>query len=166
MSRLLIKQKVFSWTDTYDVYDEVGNPKYYVKADFFSIGHRIRIYDKATGSELGIIQEKVLRIFKEFEISINGISQGIIKKQFSMFVPKYNIDYKGWRLEGDFMQWNYTIYEGSRLVVNIDKQLFQWGDTYVLDIVDSVDELPALMVAIAMDAAKCSENDNNRNTFM
>ncbi|SNU04642.1 Uncharacterized protein YxjI [Lachnospiraceae bacterium] len=166
MSRLLIKQKVFSWTDTYDVYDEVGNPKYYVKADFFSIGHRIRIYDKATGSELGIIQEKVLRIFKEFEISINGISQGIIKKQFSMFVPKYNIDYKGWRLEGDFMQWNYTIYEGSRLVVNIDKQLFQWGDTYVLDIVDPVDELPALMVAIAMDAAKCSENDNNRNTFM
>ena len=166
MSRLLIKQKVFSWTDTYDVYDEAGNPKYYVKADFFSIGHRIRIYDKATGSELGIIQEKVLRIFKEFEISINGISQGIIKKQFSMFVPKYNIDYKGWRLEGDFMQWNYTIYEGNRLVVNIDKQLFQWGDTYVLDIVDPVDELPALMVAIAMDAAKCSENDNNRNTFM
>ena len=166
MSRLLIKQKVFSWTDTYDVYDEFGNPKYFVKADFFSIGHRIRIFDKRTGAELGIIQEKVLRIFKEFEISINGISQGIIKKQFSMFHPKYNIDYKGWRLEGDFMQWNYTVYEGGRIIVNIDKQLFQWGDTYVLDIANPMDELPALMVAIAMDAAKCSEdNNNNRNTL-
>ena len=79
MSQLLIKQKVFSWTDTYDVYDSAGNPKYYVKADFFSIGHRIRIFDKASGQELGIIQEKVLRIFKEFEIIINGNSQGIIK---------------------------------------------------------------------------------------
>ena len=31
--KLLIKQRVFSWTDTYDVYDEAGNPKYFVKAN-------------------------------------------------------------------------------------------------------------------------------------
>ena len=164
MSRLLIKQKVFSWTDKYNVYDESGNPRYYVKADFFSIGHRIRVFETASGQEIGIIQEKLFRIFKEFEISINGISQGIVKKQFSLFRPKYNIDYKGWRLEGDFFQWNYEIYEQSRLVVQISKQLFHWGDTYVLDVVNDMDELPALMVAIAMDAAKCSENED-RNTL-
>lgn len=165
MGQLLIKQKVFSWTDTYDVYDSSGNPKYYVKADFFSIGHRIRVYDKASGREVGLIQEKVLRIFKEFEITINGFSQGIIKKQFSLFRPKYNVDYKGWRLEGDFLQWNYDVYEQSRLVVHISKQLFRWGDTYVLDIANDADEIPALMVAIAMDAAKCSEDDN-RNSMI
>ena len=164
MSRLLIKQKVFSWTDKYNVYDEGGNPRYYVKADFFSIGHRIRVFETASGQEIGMIQEKLFRIFKEFEISINGISQGIVKKQFSLFRPKYNIDYKGWRLEGDFFQWNYEIYEQSRLVVQISKQLFHWGDTYVLDVVNDMDELPALMVAIAMDAAKCSENED-RNTL-
>lgn len=37
--RLLIKQRVFSWTDSYDVYDENENPKYFVKAEFFSLGH-------------------------------------------------------------------------------------------------------------------------------
>ena len=148
MSQLLIKQKVFSWTDTYDVYDQSGNPKYYVKADFFSIGHRIRVYDKASGREIGLIQEKILRLFKEFEITINGFSQGIIKKQFSFFRPKYNIDYKGWRL-----------------VVHISKQLFKWGDTYVIDIINDMDEVPALMIAIAMDAAKCSE-DESRNSMM
>ena len=31
--RLLIKQRVFSWTDSYDVYDENENPKYFVKAE-------------------------------------------------------------------------------------------------------------------------------------
>ena len=165
MSQLLIKQKVFSWTDTYDVYDSSGNPKYFVKADFFSIGHRIRVYDKMSGREVGLIQEKVLRIFKEFEITINGFSQGIIKKQFSLFRPRYNMNYKGWRLEGDFLQWNYDVYEQSRLVVHISKQLFKWGDTYVLDIANDADELPALMVAIAMDAAKCSEDDN-RNSMI
>ncbi|MBQ9608372.1 MAG: LURP-one-related family protein [Lachnospiraceae bacterium] len=165
MGQLLIKQKVFSWTDTYDVYDQSGNPKYYVKADFFSIGHRIRVFDKMSGREVGLIQEKILRIFKEFEITINGFSQGIIKKQFSILRPKYNVDYKGWRLEGDFLQWNYDVYEQSRLVVHISKQLFRWGDTYVLDIANDADELPALMVAIAMDAARCSEDDN-RNSMM
>lgn len=32
--RLLIKQRVFSWTDSYDVYDENENPKYFVKRSF------------------------------------------------------------------------------------------------------------------------------------
>ena len=165
MGQLLIKQKVFSWTDTYDVYDQSGNPKYYVKADFFSLGHRIHVFDKMTGREVGLIQEKILRIFKEFEVTINGFSQGIIKKQFSILRPRYNIDYKGWRLEGDFVRWNYDVYEQSRLVAHISKQLFRWGDTYVLDIANDADELPALMVAIAMDAAKCSEDDN-RNSMI
>ena len=31
---LLIKQRVFSWTDTYDIYDEDGNVRYFVKGDF------------------------------------------------------------------------------------------------------------------------------------
>ena len=37
--------------------------------------------------------------------------------------------------QGDFMQWNYDIFEQQRLVVRISKQLFHWGDTYVLDVV-------------------------------
>ena len=164
MSRFLIKQRVFSWTDTYYVYDEAGNPILFIKSDWLSLGHRIRVFDNSTGEEIGIIQEKIFRIFKEFEISINGYSQGIIKQRFSFFRPVYDIDYRGWHLEGDFMEWNYDIYAEDRLVVMIRKQLFQWGDTYVLDVYDNYDDLPAIMIAIAMDAAKCS-SDEQRNTF-
>ena len=35
--KLLMKQRVFSWTDTYDVYDEAGNKKYFVKAELFRL---------------------------------------------------------------------------------------------------------------------------------
>ena len=45
--QLLIKQRVFSWTDTYDVYDEKEEPKYFVKAEFFALGHQIHVYDKS-----------------------------------------------------------------------------------------------------------------------
>ena len=157
MSRLLIKQKVFSWTDTYEVYDSNDFPKYEVKADSFTIGHRIRVYEKATGREVGLIKEKLLRLFREYEIYVNGSYQGTVKQQFSLIRPKYTIDYKGWKVSGDIFEWNYDIYEAARLVVHISKKLFQWGDTYVLEIEDARDEMHALMAAIAIDAAKSSQ---------
>ena len=43
--QLLIKQRVFSWSDTYDIYDEQGNQKYFVKNEFISLGHRLHVYD-------------------------------------------------------------------------------------------------------------------------
>ena len=45
--QLLIKQRVFSWSDTYDIYDEQGNQKYFVKNEFISLGHRLHVYDAA-----------------------------------------------------------------------------------------------------------------------
>ena len=45
--KLLVKQRVFSWTDSYDVYDENENAKYFVKAEFLSLGHRLHVYDMA-----------------------------------------------------------------------------------------------------------------------
>ena len=55
--RLLIKQRVFALTDTYDVYDEDGNPKYFVKNELLSILHRIHVRDK-NGHEIGSIHQK------------------------------------------------------------------------------------------------------------
>lgn len=50
---LLIKQRVFSWSDTYDVYDEYGEPKYFVRAEMFRLTHQIHIYDRDR-NEIGI----------------------------------------------------------------------------------------------------------------
>ena len=61
--RLLIKQRVFSWTDSYDVYDENENAKYFVKAEFFSLGHQLHIYDR-NDRELGVISS-IIHISKE-----------------------------------------------------------------------------------------------------
>ena len=49
LMQLLIKQRVFSWTDTYDVYDEKEEPKYFVKAEFFSTLIIANFQAKSTG---------------------------------------------------------------------------------------------------------------------
>lgn len=61
--RLMIKQRVFAWTDTYDIYDEYGNPKYFVKTEFFNIGHHMHIYDMYD-QEVGVIHQEIFICFR------------------------------------------------------------------------------------------------------
>lgn len=157
--RLLIKQRVFTWTDTYDVFDENENPKYYVKAEFLSLTHQIHVYECGSGQEVGAIHQKMFSFMPCFEVERNGNYIGRIQKKFSMFHPKYEIEYNGWSVEGDFMGWDYDVLCGNYAVMHITKELFHWGDTYVLDCANPADELLGLLLVIAIDAANCSGRD-------
>lgn len=156
--KLLIKQRVFSWGDTYDIYDEAGNVKYMVKGEVFSLGHRLHVYD-ADKREIGQINQKLFTFMPQFEIEIGGNVCGTISKKFAFFTPKYEIDFNGWRVEGNFLGWDYDVYSGCSSIIHISKELFHWGDTYVIDIADPKDELMGMMLVIAIDAANCSDDD-------
>lgn len=156
--KLLIKQRVFSWTDTYDVYDENGNAKYFVKAEFLALGHRLHVYD-AADREVGVIRQKLMTLLPVFEIEVGGITRGRIEKRFTLFKPRYDVDFNGWRVEGDFMGWEYDVYAGCGAVVHISKELFRWGDTYVIDIKNPSDELMGLLLVLAIDAANCTNGN-------
>lgn len=156
--RLLIKQRVFSWTDTYDVYDETETPKYFVKAEFFALGHQIHVYDRS-GREVGAIHQRLFSLLPAFEVEMNGRTFGTIQKRFSFFKPRYEIDYRGWRVEGDFLGWDYDVYDGCSVTAHISRELFRWGDTYVIDFDNPQDEIECLLLVIAIDAANCSQGD-------
>lgn len=157
--KLLIKQRVFSWSDTYDVYDESEHPKYFVRAKVFSFGHQIHVFDCRTNQEVGMIRQKLLTFLPKFEIEIAGSVVGVVQKQLTFFHPQYQIDCNGWIVEGDFWGWNYQVMSGGAPIMRITKELFHWGDTYILDFQNSADELMGLLLVIAIDAANC--NDNN-----
>lgn len=156
--KLCIKQRVFSWTDSYDVYDENGIARYFVKAEFFSLGHKIHVYEKQSGREVGSIHQRLLTLLPAFDIVIDGREQGSVKKEFSLFTPKYHVDYRGWDVEGNFMGWDYSVYSGDMEIMTISKELFAWGDTYVMNYANPAYELPGLLLVIAIDAANC-DND-------
>ena len=133
---LLIKQRVFSWSDTYDVYDQWEEPKYFVKAEIFTLGHIIHVYDRQN-QEVGCIRERLLTFLPKFELEIGGESLGEIRKEFTFFSPRYTLDCNGWEVSGNFMGWEYEVTDGSRQVMNITKEIFHWGDTYVLHLFTS-----------------------------
>ena len=156
--QLLIKQRVFSWTDSYDVYDETGEARYEVSAEFFAFGHQIHVYDKRSGMEVGSIHQKLLTFLPRFEIVVGGRIYGTISREFTFFHPKYNVDFLGWDVEGDFMGWDYRVLQGQRQVLSITKELFNWSDTYVLSYNNPANEIPGLLLVLAIDAANC-DND-------
>lgn len=155
--KLLLKQRFLSWFDSYDIYDENGNTVYVVKGQL-AWGHMLKVYD-AAGVELGYVKEKILTFLPKFEIYINNTCVGMIKKEFTIFKPKFNIDYKGWKVTGDFLQWNYEIFDQSDMrIATISKEIFKWTDTYVIDVADDREALNCLMFVLAMDAEKCSRS--------
>ncbi len=156
--KLLFKQRFFSWFDSYDIYNEAGETLYTVKGQL-AWGHCLKIFD-AYGNEIGTVKEKILTFLPQFEIYLGEQYIGCISKEFALFKPKYNIDYNGWHVEGDFWEWDYNIldYAGQN-VATVSKQLFHWTDTYVIDVYDPQDALSALMLVLAIDAEKCSRND-------
>lgn len=156
--QLLIKQRVFSWGDQYDVYDESGEPRYYVASEIFTFGHQIHVYDKRSGEEIGSIHQKLFTLLPQFEIVIGGARMGAISKEFSFLMPRYHVDYRGWNVEGDFVGWEYTATCRGREVVSIHKEWLSWGDTYVIEYSEIGDEIPALLLAIAIDAANCGND--------
>ena len=156
---LLIKQRVFSWTDSYDVYDENGVAKYFVKAELFSFGHKIHVYDKCTGEEQGSIQQKLFSLMPTFEIVAGGRTVGTVRKRFTFFSQDYEVDYRDWNVEGDFLGWDYCVYQRGMEVMSITKEWLSWGDTYRLSYRSGIDELAGLLLVIAIDAANCDHND-------
>ena len=106
-----------------------------------------------------MLKQRVFTFFPEFEVYVGGQLIGTIVKEFSFFKPSFSIDFRGWTMKGDFFEWDYSICDASgKTVAAISKQLFNWTDTYVIDVADDRDALCALMVVLAIDAEKCSRN--------
>ena len=147
--KLLFKQRFFSWLDSYDIYDEAGNTVFTVEGQL-AWGHCLHILD-AQGAHIGTLKEVVFSFLR---------LAGTIKKEFTFFRPRFDVDVNGWQVEGSFMEWDYSILDAQGgEVARISKELFHWTDTYVLDVANPDDALGVLLVALAIDAEKCSRRE-------
>lgn len=157
--KLLFKQRLFSWLDSYDIYNENGETVFTVEGKL-SFGHCLNILDTA-GRDIGTVKEEVFSFLPRFRMYRGNECLGEIKKELTLFKPSYQLECKGWTIRGDFWEWDYDIINQTGIVIaHLTKEVFHLTDTYVLDIADSKDAVMVLMVALAIDAAKCSSSGN------
>ena len=157
--KLLIKQRIFTLTDNYYVYEESGDIRYEVESALFSLGHQIHVYDARTRQKVGCIRQKPFAFLPTFEIEIQGQIMGTIRKRFTLFRQSYEVDYRGWDVDGDFLGRDYQVMQGSLEIMSISKEVLSWSDTYTLRYNNPANEVPGLLLVLAIDAANCSHND-------
>lgn len=153
--RLLFKQRMFSWFDSYDISYENGETAYTVKGQL-SWGHCLKIYN-SRGAPVGTVKERVLTFLPQFEAYLGDQYLGCIRKEFSFLTPRFTVDFRGWRVSGNYPEWDYTVLgSAGQTVATVSKEVFRWTDTYILDVVSPGDALAVLMLVLAIDAEKCS----------
>ena len=156
--RLLFKQRLFSWLDSYDIYHENGAVAYTVQGKL-SWGHRLHVLD-ASGRHIATLQERVMTLLPKFELYIGDQYVGCIRKEFTLFRPRFTVECSGWDIQGDLFAWDYQIIgQNGRTVATVSKQIFRLTDTYVIDVENPQNALLALLVVLAIDAEKCSDGN-------
>lgn len=157
--KLVFKQKMFSWFDSYNIYDGYDDSVVYTVKGQLSWGHCFKIFD-ANGYEVGMIKQKMFTFLPKFEIYYGNSYIGSISRELTLFKPRYNIDFNGWHIDGDFFEWNYNILNSNGTdIATVTKEIFNWTDTYVINVYEPQDALNVLMLVIAIDAEKCSRNN-------
>lgn len=155
--KLLFKQRLFSWFDSYDIYDEYGMVLYNVRGQF-SWGHCLKIFDPYD-NEIGTVKQRVLTFFPKFDLYLGDMYMGCINREFTFFRPRYNIDCNGWTVEGNIFEWDYRILDCTgNCIATVTKEIFNLTDTYTIDVLNPNDALCALMLVLAIDAEKCSRD--------
>lgn len=157
--KLYIKQRVFSWKEKFNVYNELGEPVYYVEGKFFSLSHEFTVYDR-NGIPCATVYEKLFKLFAEYDIHTNN-EHITLKKQLSFFKARYTLLGTSWILEGDIFDHNYSVISADhRPVMVLRKHWFTFGDSYELDIANPDDALKVLCIALSIDADLCNQGNN------
>ena len=153
--KMLFKQRFFSWLDSYDIYGEDGRTLYTVKGKM-AWGHCLEVYD-ASGAHIATLKEEVLTWMPRFRMYLGGVHVGDIKKEFTFFKPSFVLECKGWKVAGNFLEWDYEITEDNGSAIAwVSKQFFNFTDTYSIEVANQEHALMSLMIVLAIDAAKCS----------
>lgn len=155
--RLLFKQRILSWIDSYDIFAEDGRVVYTVRSKL-AWGHCLKIFD-GQDREVGTVKERVVSLLPRFEMYLGERYLGCIRREFSFFRPRYSIDCNGWQVEGNFLAWDYVIRDArGGHIASITKEMMHFSDVYAINVDNPAHALCALMLVLAIDAEKCSSS--------
>lgn len=148
--QLMMKEKKFSIRDSFKIQDGDGNDKYQVVGEFLDTG-TLHIKDMA-GNEVARIEQKIFALKPKFTFFVGKEKVGEIVKDMSILGTKYHITgLVDWKIKGDISDHKYSILDGKNTIVTVKKKRFALTGTYVFDIEDDANEVPALAAVLAMD---------------
>lgn len=151
MSQFLIRERILTLTEAYDIYDADSNPVYTVRHELFSLPRKTRLFEKSSGLEVGHITANLFSLFIEFTIDVRGRTLGSIRKKISFLTPSLEADFNNLKIEGNLWNRDFVCYSGGTPVFMVSKQYLSFADTYVVDVMDDSYDETALLITVALD---------------
>jgi len=145
----------------YDINDEHGNLVYTVKGKFFSWGDNLS-FQKADGTELAQIRQKLMSFMPKYEIYIGCKYFARIVREFSWFKKRFTLDVPGpndYTIRGDFWNYEYEFERSNRIVATVSRKFWSWTDTYGVNIVKGEDDISILAAVVVVSL--CNQDDSD-----
>jgi uncharacterized protein YxjI len=161
--RYVMKQRLFTLGDKYNVTDAEGKDVYYVEGKLLSLGKNLSFQDMEQ-RELTHIQQKLLNWGPTYEITHDGELTAVVKKElFTFFHCVFHVDEPGHdalTAEGNFNDHEYVFTRGGRQVASVSKQWFTFADTYGVEVDEQED--PVLILACTVVIDECCHEHRRR----
>lgn len=160
--KFIIKQKILSLSDSFVIHDENKNPAYKVEGRLFSFGDKLKIYNM-NNEEQVYIEQKLFKLLPEYHLFEKGQRVAVVKKEFTLFKPRFNIESISgpYTVDGNLFAYNFRVLKEGVVVARVDKAFFAFRDTYSVDISSGQDEGFLLAVCIIIDQILHDNNHNN-----
>jgi uncharacterized protein YxjI len=155
MKYLYLKQKVFSIRDTFKVFDEQQNLVYEAKGKILTLNSRRDLFQVGSTNPILTMKQKVIAfapIYYLFDKNDQQIAK-MAQQLLAFFGTKFQFVYQGkkYQLSGDFFGFNFLMKDEQGIVLQIQKKILSWGDTYQLAIEDTLDETIAVGIVLMID---------------
>lgn len=159
--RYLMKQKFFSFSDSFRIKNENGDDVFTVEGQIFSWGKKLSFMDMA-GNEILFLKQRLMVWSPTYEIYKGERLYATIKKEpFTFFNCRFNIDMAdsdSIEIDGDILDHEYTFTRDGRVIARVSKQWFTWTDAYGIDVIDEENAAFILACAVIIDMI-CHENN-------
>ncbi len=157
-----IKEKFWSWGNSFAILDRDEREAYTVKGKVFSWGKDLSMHD-SSGAEVARIKQTLFSFKPRYQIIINGQMFAEVVKEFSWFKSKFTLDVPGpndYTITGSFWEHEFNFERSGRTVARISKRAWSWTDSYGIDIDDGEDAVSILCACIVIDQVLHDEDDD------
>lgn len=156
---LYIKQKVFTLTDRYSIYNESEEPVFNVEKQLFSFPSKFYLFDNEQ-NELFRLEKNFTLFLSSYEIYCGNKHYASVQKELSLFKAKFLItsEYGEYVIDGAIFDYDFSIFKNGELMGTVNKKLLSWGDSYELQVKDT--ENAAFFCALVIAIDNCLHNEN------
>lgn len=156
--KLYIKQKIFSWKDSFNVKDEEDRERYTVSGELLALKRKLHIKN-ADGKEVSTVCQKPFSFMPKYTVSLEDGTNLTVIQRLSFLKARYDVEPIDWRVEGKVNQHEFSIFCGSNTVAAVRKAWFTWGDSYEISIEDPANELAVLSIVLTIDCMKADSDE-------